>query len=112
MIQTAVFKLRNSYSVRHYFGYWRQRLHEALGKPDDNLAIAILSAAAREPQGVPGGVLELLLSEHVHEPEERDIKLRYLIDVLENDGYLVRDGDRLRFRSSLLREFWQRRVVP
>jgi hypothetical protein len=39
-------------------------------------------------------------------------KVRYLLDVLENDGYLVEEGKRWRFRSPLLREYWLRRVAP
>ena len=46
------------------------------------------------------------------DPRERDAKLRYLLDVLQSDGYLVEQGRRWRFRFSLLRDFWRERVVP
>jgi hypothetical protein len=32
--------------------------------------------------------------------------------VLQSDGYLVLDGERFRFRSALLRDFWVRRILP
>ena len=36
---------------------------------------------------------------------------RFLLDVLENDGYLVVDEGRYVFRSPLLRDYWRARVV-
>jgi len=41
----------------------------------------------------------------------RDEKLRYLLDVLLNDGYLVKESGQYRFRSPLLRDFWLRRTL-
>ena len=52
-----------------------------------------------------------VLSQHIADAGQRDEQLRYLLDVLQSDGYLVAEGERFRFRSSLLREFWLRRVV-
>jgi len=97
---------------KSYFDYWRQRLHEELGKPDASFALALLAAIARDESGVTRDTLRGVLSEHVGEPLERDEKLRYLLDVLEGDGYLASEAGRLRFRSPLVREFWIRRVLP
>lgn len=98
-------------TYRAYFDYWRQRLTEELGHPDDTQALALLSAAARAPEGASRDVLAQVLGEHVSDAAERDAQLRYLLDILENDGYLVREADQYRFRSALLREFWVRRVA-
>lgn len=98
-------------TYRAYFDYWRQRLTEELGHPDDTHALALLSAAARAPEGASRAVLAQVLGEHVSDAAERDAQLRYLLDILENDGYLVLEADQARFRSALLREFWLRRVV-
>jgi len=95
-----------------YFDYWRQRLHEELGKPDASFALALLAAIARDETGVTRDTLRQVLAEHVDDPLERDEKLRYLLDVLEGDGYLAPDADRFLFRSPLVREFWLRRVLP
>ncbi|MEM6796780.1 MAG: ATP-binding protein [Acidobacteriota bacterium] len=95
-----------------YFDYWRQRLPEEIGKSDAGLALLLLNAAAVDPNGVTRSSLEQLLAERVIDPDARGEKLSYLLDVLENDGYLVEEEKRYRFRSPLLREFWLRRVVP
>lgn len=107
-----VFDLLLSPSKRGYFDYWRQRLQEELGLPDAGLALTLLNAAAADPAGAPGTALGQLLAEPLPEPKTRTEKLRYLLDVLENDGYLVEQEGRYLFRSPLLREFWLKRVVP
>jgi len=98
-------------TYRAYFDYWRQRLTEELGRPHDQHALALLAAVAAEAEGLTRKALDHHLSEHLPEPAARDESLRFLLDVLENDGYLVREDGRFRFRSALLREYWLRRVV-
>ncbi len=97
-------------AYRLHFDYWRQRLTEELDRPHDAYALSLLSAAARSTKGASRTVLNQVLTEHIRDGGDRDTQLRFLLDVLENDGYLIRDGDRWRFRSALLREFWLRRV--
>lgn len=94
-----------------YFDYWEQRLTEELGAPEDGHAKALLNAVAKNPEGEPLSVLQTVLGARVPEVEQRDRMLRYLIDVLESDGYWVLDGGRYRFRSSMLRDFWVRRIL-
>ncbi len=94
-----------------YFDYWRQRLHEELGSPEDAMCIAMLTACARDAGGVRLQVLEQLMNRFINDVEERKIQTRYLLDVLENDGYIVFEDSRYIFRSPLLREFWVRRVA-
>jgi hypothetical protein len=55
-------------------------------------------------------ILKGVMDKHFQDPAQRDDKLRYLLDVLQADGYLVEAGGRFLFRSSLLRDFWLRRV--
>lgn len=95
-----------------FFDYWRQRLTEELGRPDDGHAIHLLSHCARDPSGASRGVLAQALAERIQDPEEREQSLRYLLDTLESDGYLVRVDDRWRFRLELLRRYWLLRVAP
>lgn len=95
-----------------YFDYWRQRLHEELGKPDAGYAIAMLNQVAQDPTGVERASLRQLLAQHLHDAPAREERLRFLLDVLESDGYLVVSNERYMFRSPLLREFWLRRVMP
>jgi AAA+ ATPase superfamily predicted ATPase len=95
-----------------YFDYWRQRLDEELGRPDGGYAIALLNAIARDSNGARRQTLSQVLAEAIGDVEARVEKLRYMLDVLESDGYLVSETGRYSFRSPLLREFWLRRVAP
>jgi uncharacterized protein len=101
--------LRPEYKT--HFDYWRQRLVEELGAIDSTLAALLLSAAAKDEDGVTAMTLSQVLSSRLSDPESRANQLRYLLDVLQNDGYLVEDSGRYRFRFALLREYWLRRVV-
>lgn len=107
-----VFEDLLSASKKGYFDYWRQRLKEELGQPEAGHALLLLNSAAADPSGASRSALKQVLAERIQEPEARDDRLRYLLDVLENDGYLVEHDKRYRFRSPLLREFWLKRVVP
>jgi uncharacterized protein len=95
-----------------YFDYWRQRLTEELGHPDDELAIHLLSHCARDFTGASRSTLEQALGERIREPDSREDRLRYLLDILESDGYLVQLDGRWRFRLELLRRYWLLRVAP
>lgn len=97
-------------SNRNYFDYWRQRLAEELGAPDDRHATVLLNAACQDVAGSASQTLFQTLHMHISDPDQCSDRLRYLLDVLVNDGYLVEDGERYRFRFGLLRDFWFRRV--
>lgn len=100
-------------AYRAYFDYWRQRLTEELGRPDDQRALALLACVA-EREEADRVALDHTLSEFLPEPAERQRALTFLLEVLENDGYLtsVPGSPRTwRFRSALLREYWLRRVL-
>jgi uncharacterized protein len=97
---------------RNYFDYWRQRLFEELGTPDAQYAIALLNAACRMPSGASRTVLSHTLAASLADPRAREEKLRYVLDVLRNDGYLVETGNSWSFLFPLLREYWLRRVAP
>jgi hypothetical protein len=47
----------------------------------------------------------------VPDAAERASALRWIIDVLSNDGYLVEHDGYWRFRSGLLRRYWVRHVA-
>lgn len=96
---------------KNYFDYWRQRLKEELGSPDDSFAASLLNCASQDPAGVSQDTLRGVLASHIQDPDQRDERLRYLLDILINDGYLIVAEGRHRFRFPLLREYWQRRVA-
>lgn len=97
---------------RAYFDYWKQRLHEELGPPDDSQAIEILNAAAADPRGATKSTLLSVLSKQVHDVVECQRRMHELLDVLRSDGYLIESEGRVAFRSAMLRDFWLRRVMP
>ncbi len=100
-------------AYRAYFDYWRQRLTEELGRPDDQRALALLACVAERGE-TDREALDHTLSEFVPEPTERQRALTFLLEVLENDGYLtseLKPTRMWRFRSALLREYWVRRVL-
>lgn len=96
---------------RNYFDYWRQRLFDELGRLDAAHAVALLSAVARSAEGVTRGGLSGVLSSTIGDAAGREEKLGYLLDVLQNDGYLVEHQGRWSFRSTLVLEYWRRRVA-
>jgi uncharacterized protein len=98
-------------SKRPYFDHWEQRLHEELGEPDARQALDLLNAIAKDPHGASSAVLQAVLGKHIHDSDARDERLSYLLDVLHGDGYLTTAGDRERFVSPLLRDYWARRIV-
>jgi hypothetical protein len=107
-----VFERLLSPGKRALFDYWAQRLHDELGAPEAGYAQALLDASAADPAGAALSTLQGVLGRHVGDPGARDERLHYLLDVLHSDGYLVREDGRWRFRSTLLAEFWRRRLAP
>ena len=98
-------------SGKKNFDYWRQRLRLELGKLDASHADCLLETVARAGF-VTADTFRARLEKCIADPDEREEKLRYLLDVLQVDGYLVRSDDgRYQFLSPLLRDFWLRRVL-
>jgi hypothetical protein len=92
-----------------YFDSWYERLHQELGDPEADHAREVLRACAADPNGASREVLDARLQLAISSAQERDRALRFVLDVLEHDGYLLDHGGRYGFRSNLLREFWKRR---
>jgi len=96
-----------SHTHKSYFDTWVQRLRDELGLVDEAHALALLEVAARDPRGAPSPVMhELMRSRGA---DER--LARYLLGVLESDGYMIADAKRWRFRSPLLRDYWRSTVL-
>lgn len=97
---------------RVHFDYWRQRLELELDHADASHAIELLNAAARDPKGVTLATLSQTLARAVQDARQRQDRLRYLLDVLTSDGYLVQHEGRYHYRFPLLREYWLRHIAP
>jgi len=98
-------------SRKAYFGYWDERLHDAFGAPDDDLARAMLAACARDPRGATASALHQSIARQVPSPRDRVATAAWILDVLGNDGYLIEEAGRSRFRSGLLRRYWLRQLA-
>ena len=96
---------------RTYFSHWDERLHDALGEPSASIARALLAVCAQDPTGAVSDAMNQSIAAIVPDPVERASAFRWIVDVLSNDGYLVLQDGRWRFRSGLLRRYWVRHVV-
>lgn len=97
---------------RTYFSSWEERLRSALGAPDDGFARVILNRCARDVTGSSDASLSLALARQIPDLDERGRTLRWLLESLVSDGYLVEQSGRWRFRSGLLRRYWRKHVAP
>ncbi|MBI4742269.1 MAG: hypothetical protein HY777_12145 [Betaproteobacteria bacterium] len=93
---------------RGHFDYWRQRLDDELGQPEAGHATRLLARICCDRDGLDSTALGLILRDAMADDNERERALRYLLNVLESDGYLARRGERYAFRLEWLRRFWQR----
>lgn len=93
-------------SRKAYFTYWDERLHDAFGAPEDDLARTMLLTCARDARGATMTKLQRSLAHQLPDLRDRVTATSWIVDVLENDGYLVAEGGRYRFRSGLLRRYW------
>lgn len=99
--RTSMLTRRNS-SMAH----WEQRLQETFDQEAHSWVHLILAQAAKADQGLSLQAVQNLGIAHGLAGD-----LNAILQTLEHDGYLVRDGDRYRFQSSLLREWWRRHVA-
>lgn len=96
---------------RTYFSYWDERLHDSLGAPSGAIARALLATCAQAPEGAAPTAMSQAIAAQVQDAVERASTLKWIVDVLSNDGYLVEHEGRWRFRSGLLRRYWVRHVL-
>ncbi len=105
LVETALARLM-AYGRTH-FDHWDERLAKMLDARFPKYCEMILGLACHESDGVRVESLELRLSHEVSNDGERAEILRQLLDLLISDGYLVRMQGSVRFRSALLRRYWQ-----
>ena len=82
--------------------HMEERLRKSFAKKEYDLAMNILSSAAQSCDGVQ----ESSLDEISANSKAGADSLRAVLDVLEHDGYLERNGNEWRFLSKLLRDWW------
>lgn len=107
----AVFDKMLGQSYRVHFDYWRQRLEDELGLPEATYASRILDLICATPEGMSSETLAQALQAQIADANARDRMLRHLLQILENDGYLVRhETGRYAYRLEWLRMYWQKEL--
>lgn len=98
---------------RTYWSVWREHLDKNFLDPERTYLHKILARLAQSEAGESSDLLLAFMSAP-QGPSLDAQELQSLLDTLEYDGYITRDGDdpRFRFRMSLLREWWLRHVAP
>lgn len=103
----AVFEKLLGQSYRVHFDYWRQRLDDELGQPEAGYASRILDLICATAEGMSSDALAQAMQTQIADADARDRMLRHLLQILENDGYLVRhESGRYAYRLAWLRLYW------
>jgi len=93
--------------------HWEQRLQRDLTPSDFAFATLILSAVAKNPDGLTKAKLQARMAKLEPDPDQRAIRLQNLLQRLQDEGYLsLPDAmGTIRFLSFLLRDYWKRNHV-
>ena len=109
--KTDVDQAYNELCSESYLNTWSERLVEyrELERP----ARQILKALSSDKAGIDrDGLLNILMTgRDAAKAEETDNLLSHVLEMLENDGYLLRKGSVRTFRSPLLRDYWYGKFV-
>lgn len=94
-----------------YLRTWSERLSEY--RELEIPARKILKTLSQKPEGLKRDVLlsVLMSGENPSQVELVDLQLSRVLDMLENDGYLIKKESIRTFRSPLLRDYWYERYV-
>lgn len=95
-------------ATRSRFIHWRQRLERDLDEPQRSFTLAILAAVARADDGVNRRQLLARLARFEADADRRADRLEQALLLLDEDGYLDINSERIRFLSFLLRDYWRR----
>ena len=94
-----------------YLGTWSERLAEY--REYEFPARQVLKALSSRKAGLSRNTLMSVLMEGVQmsEYDKTDLLLSHVLEMLENDGYIIRKGSVRAFRSPLLRDFWYAKFI-
>lgn len=101
----------NKLCSENYLSTWSERLSE-YGEYEVP-ARQILKSLSTQPTGLEReAMLNILMTgQDVSKIEEVDYILSRVMEMLENDGYILKDGSIRAFRSPLLRDYWFNKFV-
>ncbi len=95
--------------IRIYFSHWDERLKEYYENEDN--ARKILKLLCAVSTGRNREDLLANLSVNRNDISKIENTLAKLLEMLQNDGYLVENNGKYIFRSPLLRDFWYNRFI-
>ena len=95
----------------NYLSTWSERLGEY--QEYELPARHILKLLSTQPAGVERNILldRLMTGQEPSNVEKVDLALSKILEMLENDGYIMKNGALRTFRSPLLRDYWFDRFV-
>lgn len=94
-----------------YFQTWADRLKEYHEFEDD--AYRILDSLSAVAEGMSKETLQAIIMKGKESDSDMQDsrRLTKLLDMLEHDGYIIRDKNYRKFRSPLLRDWWRYKFV-
>jgi hypothetical protein len=105
----AAFQLLLSHTYRVCFSAWEEHITKNFPAEDTERLLLILDRCCQAHDGETEDTLLSVLGRAFPAFNRRDLKT--LLGCLDNDGFLMKDGDRWRFRSGLLRRYWSEYMV-
>lgn len=92
--------------TNEYLATWHQRLKEYRDK--EPIARKVLNLLSVRPEGLDRkSILDYIMEgKESDKKDDTDFALSDVFGMLENDGFIVRDGMIRRFKTSLLRKYW------
>lgn len=97
LILSEIVKSKSSHA--DYFENWKGRLKKAFKDQDHTFAIEVLNEISKH------GLIDYNKL-HDMSVEHNVSDLKYVVDVLEHDGYISEDAKKYGFNSILLKEWW------
>ena len=101
----------NRLCSENFLNTWSERLSEY--REYEAPARQILKSLSTQPAGMErNAMLDILMTgQGAAKIEEVDYTLSKVLEMLENDGYIMRNGSLRTFRSPLLRDYWLNKFV-
>lgn len=94
----SIFDLSN----KKHFSHWQERLGETYSNKEKLFLLEVLSFTAKNIKS------DFLDIENIKADYDLEATTRHYINLLEYDGYIVKDAENYRFVSPILREWWIR----
>lgn len=95
-------------ATRSRFIHWHKRLTRDLAEPDLSFCLAVLSHAAKAAKGLSRAQMLARLVKLEPLAPRRAERLSSTLLYLEEQGYLIYEGQTIEFLSFLLRDYWKR----